>query len=709
MKVVDSQIEQLKCIFFQECSELLATLEHELSELKRDRSDPHPLHAAFRAIHTIKGGAGMLGLSRIVDLTHAIESTLRDMRSGSTEINDKVVDAVIHATDAVTDLIQAARVGAELEREFECDALARLAAVTGGRQEIGSPAAASRGDGIGLPGPSGSGAPSDEPPVTIESSEADRNLYRIVFRPMLGLLKRSNEPLLIFQHLRKLGTLTVEADISNLPDFADLVPTDAYLGWKLTLDSGAAPATVREAFEFVEGDCELLIEHSQRRNAESEGRGAGEAAPKPKPPMTDPTAISSPASRGSGASSIRVDTDRIDRLANLVGELAITQAIIYQNIDQSTATSNPKLFNEVSLLLRLTRSLHDSVMAIRAQPIRSVFARLPRIVRDLVDQTGKPVRLELSGEETEVDRSLIEQLVDPLMHLIRNAVDHGIESSDLRALRGKPAVGTILIEAAQRGSQVAIEISDDGGGIDIEKVRRKATEIGLISADANLTDDEISNLIFAPGLSTTDEVTSLSGRGVGLDVVKSNLQKLGGRISISSEQGKGSRLTMTLPLTLAVTDGMIVRVGTEQYVIPIARVLECVPLTQNQVKSVPGIGEIMHSRGTNVRVVQLASTLNAIPGVSRHYSKQLAVLVEIDANERIALVVDEIVGQQQVVIKSLRENFEPPRGIAGATILGNGGIALFLDVSAIADMSSVACARNFPSTHVWGEPELQVA
>ncbi|MGH6908517.1 MAG: chemotaxis protein CheA, partial [Aestuariivirga sp.] len=399
------------------------------------------------------------------------------------------------------------------------------------------------------------------------------------------------------------------------------------------------------------------------------------------------------------SSTIRVDIDRIDRLVNLAGEIAISQALVAQLIDQSLFNANPRLFQELSQLLTHTQNLQDSVMAIRAQPIRTIFDRMPRLVRELAEQTGKKIVLRTAGENTEIDKTVIEQLSDPIMHMIRNAAGHAIEDSAERVAKGKPAEGIVHLSAEQRGSRIVIEVSDDGRGIDRERVRHKAIARNLISADAALDTEEIDNLIFLPGFSTADKVTSISGRGVGMDVVKRNIHKLGGRVSIRSEPGQGSTVVLTLPLTLAVLEGMIVRAAGESYVIPIASIVECRASWQRDVGEVPGSGEVLKVRGGYVGLVHLSRVFGGAAPPSR---QSVAIIAEIEGGSQIALVVDEIVGQQQVVIKSMTDNLDPVAGIAGATILGDGRVALILDATEISrlNVSRNKRAQSFHSLEI---------
>ena len=411
---------------------------------------------------------------------------------------------------------------------------------------------------------------------------------------------------------------------------------------------------------------------------------ASEAAGAPGPTQRRPAKAQTDCTPA--VTTIRVDLDRVDRLVNMVGEIVITQAMVSQRVDESVAESNPDLVLGLELLFQHTRSLQDSVMAIRAQPVRSVFARMPRLVRDLSAQTGKKIRLEMSGEGTEIDKTVIEQLNDPLTHMIRNAADHGIERPEDRKAAGKPVEGTILLSAEQRGGRIIIQISDDGKGVDRERVREKAIEKELIAPDANMTDEEIDNLIFLPGFSTAETISNISGRGVGMDVVRQNIQKLGGRVTIKSEPGRGSSVVLTLPLTLAVLDGMIVRVGAESFIIPLTNIVESISPQASDVYPVPGSGDVLKIRGDYVKLIHLQKIFNTAS--SADSSGSLVILVEVEGADLVGFVVDEIVGQQQVMIKSLEENFDSVPGIAGATILGDGNVALILDPTAILDLGN---------------------
>ncbi|MEM6667186.1 MAG: chemotaxis protein CheA, partial [Pseudomonadota bacterium] len=405
----------------------------------------------------------------------------------------------------------------------------------------------------------------------------------------------------------------------------------------------------------------------------------GDPKPEPKAEKADKTAAK--ASATPAIQSVRVDLDKVDRVVNMVGELVITQAMLTEQIDDRLRDNYTDLVRGLEVLAQHSRSLQDSVMAIRAQPVKSVFARMPRLIRELSAQTGKKIRLEMHGETTEIDKTVIEQLSDPLTHMIRNSADHGIESPEARAEQGKPEEGTIMLSAEQAGGKIVIRVSDDGAGINRKRVYGLAVERGIIAEDAVLSDEDIDQLVFAPGFSTAESVSNISGRGVGMDVVRQNIQKLGGRVHVKSEPGRGSSVTLTLPLTLAVLDVMMVRVGEASYVLPLGSIVESIQMSDASVNTLPDGARVLQLRGEYIQVIDLASLFSFTSSVPE--SDQFLILCELEGNAKIGLVVDTILGQQQVVIKSLEENFARLDGIAGATILGDGRVALILDVTSL--------------------------
>ena len=585
------------------------------------------------------------------------------------------------------------------------------------------------------------------PPVELAPALADSfeappmaqgTRWTIRFTPHGELYARANDPLLLFRELATLGQLQVEARLEAIPPLADFEPFGVYCSWEITLTTTTAgEAQIAEVFEFVDGNCDLEIvsalslappaapvpsfaelagielDSEQDEAALDAEVEEAEAAPgtvlsfaelaeamkpalKAAPPaMPAPLVPAAPADehegehdrrsgaedRRNGVQSIRVDLDKIDRVVNMVGELVITQSMLTQQMDETLRARYQELVRGLEVLAQTTRGLQDSVMAIRAQPVKTVFSRMPRLVRELAAKTGKKIRLETIGENTEIDKTIIEQLSDPLTHMIRNSADHGIESPEQRAAAGKPEGGVIRLSAEQAGGNILIAVEDDGGGINRERVLQVARDRGVVGPEQALTDEQIDQLIFAPGFSTVSAVSDISGRGVGMDVVLSNIKKIGGSVHVKSRTGRGTRMTLRLPLTLAVLDVMLVKVAGSPYVIPLSSIVETIQCARANFSRMPTGGQVLQVRGEYVQVIDLASRFAMHTGLARE--NRFVVLCEAEGGVKVALVVDDIIGQQQVVIKSLEENFQSIEGIAGGTILGDGNVALIVDVQGL--------------------------
>jgi two-component system chemotaxis sensor kinase CheA len=540
--------------------------------------------------------------------------------------------------------------------------------------------------------------------------------FRIVFRPGPDLLKRANEPLYIIRELRKLGKLTLLAETDRLPSLAELEPDRPYIGWTGTLVTTAGREQIEEVFEFVVGDCELDIAVDMAAlppSIDPEPQplpvAAALAAPAiaplavhPAPSIVPAAAADEPAPPPRAAApkqvatTMRVELEKIDRVVNMVGELVIAQAMLGQIVHGLPEESSSRLAQILDEVIHHTRELKDSVMSMRAQSIGAVFQRMPRLVRELATKTGKKVRLEMHGENTEVDRSIIERLGDPLTHIIRNSIDHGIESPQDRLAAGKSDEGTIRLAAEHRGGRIVVEVRDDGGGIDPDRVLKKAKAKGLISQDAVLTEDEITNLIFLPGFSTAETISDISGRGVGMDVVRRNIQDVGGRISLKSERGRGMTLQLALPLTLAVMDGMVIKVGGQTYVLPMSAIVECLRPSRSDIHNLLGGRGMLRLRGNLVPLVHLCDLLDL--GLPTDSDERVVIIADAGDGTRFGLIVDELCGHQQVVVKSMEESYGTVPGVGGATILGNGRVALILDVEKLSDLavsqtSPLAAAR----------------
>ncbi|MDB5441260.1 MAG: CheA signal transduction histidine kinase [Caulobacteraceae bacterium] len=642
--------------FFVECDELLAELEAGLLALQAGAYDPKIVDAVFRAAHSIKGSAGAFGFARLERFSHAFESALDAVRSETVALDPDLFRLLLRAADALTDIVNAARDGDEAagpptDSDALLVALAALAPVRTAR-----PDSEDDDDGFAFP------------PTPVVLTFASPRCWMIRLRPHASLYAAANEPLLLLRELGRLGDISVALDATALPELGDLQPEEGYLAWTVTLVTNENEAAIREVFAFVEGSCDLSIRQESDVVHEAEGPRTHPAEPV--------VAVETP------TRTIRVDLDRIDRLVNLVGEQVISQSMLRQRMIDAGLSAAPGMEGPLDDLAHLTRDLQESVMAIRAQPVKVVFQRLSRIVRDVAAATGKQVRLTVAGENTEVDRTVIERLTDPLTHMIRNAIDHGIEPPHCRRAAGKPEEGVIHVSAAHRGGRVIIEVTDDGAGLDRAAVRQTALRRGLVSPDALLSDDEVDGLIFAPGFSTSTELSALSGRGVGMDVVKRGVQALGGRIAVTSQPGEGACFTLTLPLTLAVLEGMVVSVAGHSLVAPLSSLVESVRANPAALRQLGSQTCLLSYRGEYLPLIDLGIAFG-YRQVAPDAGMGAVLVVEDGLGGRAALLVDEILGQRQVVIKSLETHYRAVPGLAAATILGDGRVALILDVDAV--------------------------
>ncbi|MGH6807433.1 MAG: chemotaxis protein CheA, partial [Ensifer adhaerens] len=611
-------MNEIKEIFFQECEEQLAELESGLLKLNDGDRDPETVNAVFRAVHSIKGGAGAFGLDDLVSFAHVFETTLDCVRSNRLDPGPEVLKVMLKSADVLADLTNAARDGGSVDEARSRQLIKELEALANGEVLQASAAAE----------PVAKAAPAVAAPIvndegfqpvafSFDDFEADEPAlmemptYEIVFKPKSDLYAKGNEATLLLRDLSRLGEMNIHCDMDALPTLDRLSPETAYFSWKVSLKTDKGEDAIRTVFEFAEWDCDLevslvadhaaapgeelpmqpvpfdlsilddepvgpvgVIEEEEQLVAQQQIRDAAVSAAGTASNVLQmaQSAARAPAEKSAGAAAsaaaqsaaaqqaaasaatptIRVDLDRVDRLINLVGELVINQAMLSQSVVENDANGTSSINMGLEELQQLTREIQDSVMAIRAQPVKPVFQRMSRIVREIADMTGKSVRLITEGENTEVDKTVIDKLAEPLTHMIRNAVDHGLETPEKRLAAGKSAEGTVRLTAKHRSGRIVIELADDGAGINREKVRQKAIDNDLIAADANLSDEEIDNLIFHAGFSTADKISDISGRGVGMDVVKRSIQALGGRINISSKPGHGSVFTMSLPLTLAV-------------------------------------------------------------------------------------------------------------------------------------------------------------
>lgn len=705
--------------FFDESFEGLDLMESALLKLDVGAADSEVINTIFRAAHSIKGGAGTFGFSAISDFTHNVETLMDEMRSGKRSVTQPGVDLLLTAVDVIRNLMTAARDGGEADLQAMVATRADLEAMLKSGTPAAAPAAAPVVHTV-VVAPVPAPAPIVAPVAAVAPTVSG---WQIKFFPKIDIFRSGNDPLRILRELSTLGELQLECDSSKLPALEECVAEDCYLGWNARLRGDATRAAVEDVFAWVTDECDLeiapllpspLTESAEKERPESvdaaesatspqplprEGGGAekpvltliegGKSAPTPAPQEAR-KATESRGSGGADGSSIRVGTDKIDQLINLVGELVITQAMLTQQASTLDPVANEKLLNGLSQLDRNTRRLQEAVMSTRMLPMDFVFSRFPRVVRDLAGKLNKQVRLVMSGENTELDKGVIERIADPLNHLVRNSLDHGLESPEDRTAAGKDATGTIHLKAAHQGGHIVIEISDDGRGLNRQKLLAKAQEKGLPCSES-MSDAEVWNLIFAPGFSTAAVVTDVSGRGVGMDVVKKNIQALGGQIELKSSLGKGMSVVIRLPLTLAILDGMSVRVGEEIFIVPLNSVVESLQPSADQIKTVAGSGRVVKVRNEYLPLVPLYQAFR-LPAQFTEPHKGILVLLESEGR-KVAALVDELVGQQQVVIKSLEANYKRVRGISGATILGDGRVALILDVSGLVrDLHQAAAA-----------------
>lgn len=680
-------LADIKVTFFQECEDQLTALESGLMAMEGGDTSSETVNAVFRSVHSIKGGAGAFKLTDLVAFAHIFETLLDHIRSGTHVADGDTMRLMLRAADILADLVRMSRDGEPINPASYAPMITEL---EGAVRPGGNAASNSPDDGE---------MDIDFTPTLISFGEPASSTFRIHFRPLPELYRKANDPLALLRELEGLGQLTVRTETAAIPSLEEYEWNSTFLSFIMTLVTEKDESAVREVFEFVDGDCDLAI--ALEAPAESlplidlapepavtEVLPAAAEPKRPEPqvqavkPAEEPAQPAAAAKAQAPLQTIRVDLERVDRLINLVGELVINQAMLSMRFAQLGAVAESNVASSLEELETLTREIQESVMAIRAQPVKSLFQRMSRIVREVADSTGKSVRLKTDGEATEIDKTVIELLADPLTHMIRNAVDHGLEKPEEREAAGKVAEGTVRLSAAHRSGRVVITVGDDGAGINRPKVLEKAIEKGLVPAAAQLSDAEIDNLLFLPGFSTANSVSSISGRGVGMDVVKRSIQALGGRISISSVPRQGTTFSLSLPLTLAVLDGIIVSVAGETFVIPLTAVVETLQPEPGMLLPLGQGSLAMRVRDMFVPLVDVGYEL-MIRGRSQSGTTGVTILVETDGQSRCALLVDSIQDQRQVVIKSLETNYGKVRGIAAATILGDGRVAMILDVDSL--------------------------
>ncbi len=676
---------QFHQVFFDESFEGLDIMESGLLEMDPGSADPEQINSIFRAAHSIKGGSGTFGFSNIADFTHVMETLLDEMRDGRRQVTVEAVNVLLASVDILREMLTATSEDAEMDVEKVKLQKAELDRLLAGDAAVEVAAPDS----------------TEEAPATSEQSG-----WHIIFRPHSHMMRTGNDPLRLIRELASLGELTVDVDIEPLLPLSDLEPEDSYLGWDLHLMGDASKEQIDDIFDWVEDDCDLTVEPICP--AQKASPAVPEEASEPEP-KAEIKAVPEPVEKRSGGerrtadrrgagkqsvpktgtSSIRVDISKIDALINMVGELVITQSMLSMMGEEFDINQIERLREGLAQLERHTREMQESVMQIRMLPISFTFSRFPRLVHDLSTKMGKQIELKMTGEATEVDKTVIEKIGDPLVHLVRNSLDHGIEMPEERIAAGKPELGTVELNASHRGGNIIIEIKDDGKGLNRDVLLGKAIEKGLVQPDAILSDQQIFELIFAAGFSTAEVVSDVSGRGVGMDVVRRNINELGGSIEIQSELGVGSSFTIRLPLTLAILDGQTVSVGSETYIVPLVSIIESIQIKEDMVNMLAGKGETFKLREEYLPIVRLHEVLGIEDAKAKKLKDGLLVVVEGEGR-RCGLFVDDLLGQQQVVIKSLEANYKKIGGLSGATILGDGSVALILDIPGLIRMAGKA-------------------
>ncbi|WP_048308609.1 chemotaxis protein CheA [Halomonas sp. PR-M31] len=693
--------------FFEEAEELLGDMERLLLELDVDEPDAEELNAIFRAAHSIKGGAGTFGFLVLQETTHILENLLDHTRRGELTLRRDIVDTFLEAKDMLHDQLNAYRNGEEPDQEaFEriCKTLKQMAL-----DELGG------AEGTKAPKAKPAPEPVKEAETTasadgVNDSESDEEQETTLRVALLNVAEKDRG--LLVEELAQLGSVIeqqgddkrYEVTLKTAVSGEDIEAVMCFVidAEQLEISAAEPVSTVAPAAQPVD---QAPAEPAPAAPAETKS----EAPPKPdasapaKPPASSKDKKPQGGKpKGSGESSLRVPVDKVDQIINLVGELIITQSMLDQTASEIDGMTHSALHNGLNLLQRNARDLQEAVMSIRMMPMDYVFSRFPRLVRDLADKLNKDVELITEGKSTELDKSLIERIIDPLTHLVRNSLDHGIESPDEREAKGKPRGGKLTLSAQHQGGNILIEVIDDGAGLNRAKLLAKAESNGLAVSDS-MSDDEVWQLIFAPGFSTAEQVSDVSGRGVGMDVVKRNIQAMGGHVEILSREGQGTTTRIVLPLTLAILDGMSIKVGKEVFILPLGTVLESLQPSRDDLYTMAGSDQLLKVRDEYLPVIALHQVLD-IDNARTELTECIVVIVQGEGR-RYALMVDDLIGQQQVVVKNLETNYRKVPGISAATILGDGSVALILD---IADLHRLSRRKTVQPTHKSIKPTQEV-
>lgn len=711
-------LSQFHQVFFEESYEGLDVMESSLLNLDTRAIDPDSINQIFRAAHSIKGGSATFGFQDIADFTHVVETLLDQIRSGEFEIQAQHVELFLRAVDCVRTMIN------ELEANGSCDTtLANelkivFTDILDGKVIQTKPASSKQTEDSELlnsiSNQDSEAAADNTQNDHMNNDQVNSNktqshkMWQIYFKPSEDILKTGNDPVRMFRELDEMGEMQLEVILDDLPDIANFDPESCYLSWNIQLQADVEQSTIEEVFEWVADESDIRIESSSTEFKEQIPTEEPDKLPietlqqnETELLIDQPTQTYSVADLSSvqksdtpkkeiqktqkepknESASIRVGTDKLDSLINMVGELVITQSMLNELGKDFTMSNLPRLLDGLEQLSQHTRDLQESVMRIRMLPISFVFSRFPRLVHDMSKALNKKVELVLLGEQTELDKTVMEKIGDPLIHLVRNSLDHGIEGPEERIQCNKHEFGKVTLNAFHQGGNIVIQIIDDGAGLNEERILQKAIEKGLVSSSDILAPAQIHDLIFQAGFSTAEVVSDISGRGVGMDVVRSNIQELNGTVEVESNKGKGSIFTIRLPLTLAILDGQLIRVGRQVYIVPLVSIVESIETKNQTIHRVSGGSDVLLIRNEYIPIIRLSEILN-IKLDTKAPSGGILVIVESE-NIKVALMVDDLLEQQQVVIKSLQQNYRAVPGVSGATILGTGSVSLILDINGL--------------------------
>lgn len=646
--------------FFEEATELLAELETCLLRLEENPTDHELLNTIFRCAHSMKGGSATFGFPEIAQFTHGLETLLDKLREGQLQVTAELCELLFKCNDQLRLLLDSA-MGAKIKVPDGAPLTEKITSICASANGMmqqpkecqAAPEPLDEGFGVwDLP-----------------------KQYYLRFVPGPDVFKSGADPLLILRNLREIADIrSIICDASDLPSIEELDPETCYLKWEIDLTTDLSRDEILDLFDFAADESEIIL----REVGDVKPESATAVVPSASAAVSDVASGASAGTSKPDVASLRVSADKIDGLVNLVGELVICQSMLAEATRDFTMDKLPKLLETVTSMERASREMQERVMGIRLLPVKQAFARFPRLIRDLSAVCHKKIELKTVGEETELDKTLIEALGDPLTHLIRNSIDHGLETPEERKAAGKSETGTIWLRSFYDGGGVVIEIEDDGRGLNREKLLSKAIDKGLVSSDDSLSDEQVYNLIFHPGFSTAAKVTDLSGRGVGMDIVKQAVSAIGGTIKVKAEPGKGVSTSMRLPLTMAILEGQSMSIGDTVYILPLTSIIESLRPKEEDLHDIAQLGEVVSVRGEYLKVLRLHEVFSIEPKIVNPWEGSL-VLVESDG-KKVALLADELIGQGQIVIKSLEANYRKVDGIMGATILGDGQVALIVDV-----------------------------